>query len=728
MKYYLLIFFVLASLPLVASTHLDTLYGEWKNNNLTVTNRIDSFTEYIGSGFINTNPDSAKVLIEQLQNFADLKRSQYGKAKVLQLNGIINTKLGEYTQSIKFYDQSIALFKSLKERKGIAESYSYIATTYYYLGEYKTALNYFRKVISIQIELDSNEDLAGTYVNIGSVYLVQSQYTEGLLYYQKALDIYKKLKNKSDIAFLLNNFGVTYKEKGDYLRALDYFRKSLAIKENLNNYSSLAATIHNIGKIYLELKEYDKGISYFERSLKLEQQASNKKGIASDYYSLGAIYQEKKDFQKSFHFYQNSLGLQKEIGDKEGIAVTLSSLGSIQRELKDYKLAQNYFAESNKIFKELSIMSNLSKNYSLIGMNYLDQKNVNLAIVECKKGLQIADSIGSLELKKLNCDCLYEAYKAQGSFKNALLYNERSIQIANNLNLEETAKRLQQMEFQKEKMADSLKLEKEKIATTLQFEKKINTENQNRNIAIAVGFLLLLLTGGLFSRIRYIRKSRDVISAERDRSEDLLLNILPAQIARELKEKGHSEARSFDDVTILFTDFKEFTQKSEILDAKNLINEINICFEYFDNICDKYGLEKIKTIGDSYMAASGLPESSANATKKAVLASIEMAQYIIDRKEDRINKGKIPFEMRVGVHTGPVVAGIVGKKKFQYDVWGDTVNTASRMESGGEVDKVNVSKSVYEKLKYYDEFEFEYRGKIAAKGKGEVEMYFVKLK
>lgn len=728
MKKYFLIVLFLIYLPLEATTHLDTLYKSWNDNNLSVNERIDNFTEYLGTGFVNTNPDSARILVKDLKDFAEKKRSQYGRAKAYQLTGIIDTKVGEYEKSLKSYEQSLEILKLLNNKKGIAETYSYIATSYFYKGDYKEALNYFNKAVAIQMKSDSSSDLAGTYVNIGSVYIVQSHYKQGLQYYQKALDIYKKLNNKSDVAFLLNNFGVIYKEKGDYLRAIDYFRKSLAIKEELNNYSSLAATIHNIGKICFELKEYANAIKYFERSLDLEKKVGNKKGIATDYFSLGAIYQQNKDFQKAFHYYLNSFNLQKEIGDKEGIAISLSNLGSIQRELKNYKVAHNYFSESEKLLKELGIMNNLSRNYLEMGLNYLKQDNINQAIIECKKGLVIADSIGTMDNQKSACDCLYEAYKADGSYKNALFYSEKSLGLANSLNLEETAKRLQQMEFQKERLADSLKLEKEKIATTLQFEKKINIENQNRNIAIAVGFLLLLLTGGMFSRVRYIRKSRDVISAERDRSEDLLLNILPAQIARELKEKGHSEARSFDDVTILFTDFKEFTQKSELLDAKNLINEINICFEYFDNVCDKYGLEKIKTIGDSYMAASGLPESSVNATKKAVLAGIEMAQYIIDRKEDRIIKGKIPFEMRVGIHTGPVVAGIVGKKKFQYDVWGDTVNTASRMESGGEVDKVNVSKAVYEKLKNYDEFEFEYRGKIAAKGKGEVEMYFVKLK
>ena len=181
-------------------------------------------------------------------------------------------------------------------------------------------------------------------------------------------------------------------------------------------------------------------------------------------------------------------------------------------------------------------------------------------------------------------------------------------------------------------------------------------------------------------------------------------------------------------VSILFTDFKEFTQLSEKLSAKELVSEINTCFQAFDAICEKHNVEKIKTIGDSYMAASGLPVPAEGSIKNAVLAALEMQAFILDRKNANETEGRHAFEMRVGIHTGPVVAGIVGVKKFQYDIWGDTVNTASRVESKGMVGKVNISQITYELLKDDPDFKFESRGKIQAKGKGEIEMYFVRLK
>ena len=237
----------------------------------------------------------------------------------------------------------------------------------------------------------------------------------------------------------------------------------------------------------------------------------------------------------------------------------------------------------------------------------------------------------------------------------------------------------------------------------------------------------LLVAGGYYIRWRYIKKSKAIIEKEKDRSESLLLNILPAEIAEELKLKGSVDARDFDMVSVLFTDFEGFTRKSAKLSPKELIGELNNCFRAFDDICEKYGIEKIKTIGDAYMAAGGLPIPSDVSVKNTVLAALEMQSFIHNRTSQKRAKNKISFEMRIGIHTGSIVAGIVGVKKFQYDIWGDTVNMASRMQSNGEVGKVNISQHTYELIKDESNFAFEKRSKIQVKGKGEIEMYFVKL-
>ena len=210
---------------------------------------------------------------------------------------------------------------------------------------------------------------------------------------------------------------------------------------------------------------------------------------------------------------------------------------------------------------------------------------------------------------------------------------------------------------------------------------------------------------------------------QKEKSEELLLNILPSEVADELKEKGYTTAKSFDEVTVLFSDIKGFTSVAEKMTAQELVKEINTYFSAFDGVIQKYGLEKIKTIGDAYVAAGGLPEKNSATVQNVVEAAIAMQEEIGKLKQERVSLNKPYFELRIGIHTGPVVAGVVGIKKFQYDIWGDTVNLAARMEQSGVPGKINISQHTYELVK--EQFNCVHRGKIEAKNKGEIDMYFV---
>jgi class 3 adenylate cyclase len=227
----------------------------------------------------------------------------------------------------------------------------------------------------------------------------------------------------------------------------------------------------------------------------------------------------------------------------------------------------------------------------------------------------------------------------------------------------------------------------------------------------------------VIERTAEVVEQRNEAIKQRERSDELLLNILPEETAEELKTTGKANAKLVSHVTVLFTDMKDFTRISEELSPTELVAEINECFSAFDKIMERYGVEKIKTIGDAYMAAGGLPSPNETHAYDVVSAALEIQQFMDERGKQKRAEGKEPFEIRIGIHTGPVVAGIVGIKKFAYDIWGDTVNIASRMESSGEAGKVNISASTYELIN--QTFNCEYRGKIEAKNKGNIDMYFV---
>jgi class 3 adenylate cyclase len=212
---------------------------------------------------------------------------------------------------------------------------------------------------------------------------------------------------------------------------------------------------------------------------------------------------------------------------------------------------------------------------------------------------------------------------------------------------------------------------------------------------------------------------------ERARADsDLLLErILPVAVARELKERGEVQPLFFDSVTVLFTDFVGFTQASERMLPDELVAELDACFSQFDAVAARYGIEKLKTIGDAYMCASGLPQLTSTHAVDACLAALEFRAFMLQTHAIRNSVGEEFFQIRIGIHTGPVTAGVIGINKFAYDIWGDTVNTASRMESSGEPGRVNVSGDTYALVHPF--FECEYRGKVKAKGKGEIDMYFL---
>jgi len=286
---------------------------------------------------------------------------------------------------------------------------------------------------------------------------------------------------------------------------------------------------------------------------------------------------------------------------------------------------------------------------------------------------------------------------------------------------------LQQKELVLADQANKLELQKSQIELQ---NSMIDLQKSQRNFFLALAGIVGLLAVGAVTRYLETKKhyatlqiKNEIIEEEKKKSEQLLLNILPAVVANELKVNGVAKARKYDNATVLFSDFKNFSGIAESLSPERLVHELDYYFKTFDDIIGKYKLEKIKTIGDAYMVVGGLPEEDLDNPLEMVKAALEIQSYLTALKMEREEKGEPFFEARIGIHTGPLVAGVVGSRKFAYDVWGDTVNVAARLESKSEAGKVNISSTTYEVIK--SKFNCEFRGKIPIKNRGEVDMYFV---
>jgi len=277
---------------------------------------------------------------------------------------------------------------------------------------------------------------------------------------------------------------------------------------------------------------------------------------------------------------------------------------------------------------------------------------------------------------------------------------------------------------------DQLKTKQQQELDEQKHQAEISASENRRNILfLIIGMFAIVMVFVIVGYVqkrkinRTLRNKNYQIIKEREKSDDLLLNILPKKIADELKEKGKTSIRKYENATVMFTDFKGFTKYAEKNTPEEVIALLDHYFCAFDAIIEKYDIEKIKTIGDAYLCVSGIPESKPGHTSKMIKIAFEMMQVMDDTQAKMKDIGGVFLEMRIGIHCGPLVAGVVGSRKFAYDVWGDTVNIAARMEQSGQPGDINVSEAVYVMAK--DDFEFKYRGEVEAKNKGKMKMYFV---
>ena len=382
----------------------------------------------------------------------------------------------------------------------------------------------------------------------------------------------------------------------------------------------------------------------------------------------------------------------------------------------NFKDALSIADDAYRVGEKSNLKATMQLANNLMGNVHIKKREYKLAVDKFSEAIEIGENIGANSDRVEAYQGFIVANDALGNYKVAGIAKDSLININKqifNIEKNNSLKNLQ-LEYDLEKRESEITLlNKVREIQELTLSKAI----RNRNGFAAVTVLMLLFSGLIFWLYQKVNVARK-------RSDELLLNILPAQTAEELKLKGHTTAKSHDKVAIMFTDFEGFSKIAQKLNPQDLVKSIDCYFKKFDEICTNYELEKIKTIGDSYLAASGLSEG-VNDASKIVDAAFEMQRFVKLMMQNQSSEVSQPFPMRIGIHLGPVVAGVVGIKKFQYDIWGNAVNVASRIESSSIAGKVAISENLYNEIKSNSNYTFEKRDRIKVKNIGSIQTYFV---
>ena len=592
----------------------------------------------------------------------------------------------------------------------------------YYRTSPSEAIRYGEMAKDLAEKANFKTGQAYAFKSIGMGHYFQGNYIDAIFNWQQSLSTFESIDDKLGVANMLNNLGAIQFNQGNDTKAIEYYLQSLKASEEINDSLRIATALVNIGAVYFNKKStHDMALEYYLRALPLSEALENYDAIGTAAVNMGEIYLSQENVDSAIFYFDKALNAYQK--SKSGnVPYAMNSIGKVYTKQGNYKEAINYQKQAFEIAQ--SNDDRLEMSQALLGLanTYKQKGDVRLAIDNFNKAQAMAESINVSYQMKDAYEGLAECYAQISDYKNAYKYKNLLSSIKDTLYNAEMDKRIQAQTliFELDKKEGQITiLTKDKALQELD----IKRQKIIRNAAAITGILLLLLAGGLFNRYKYVRKTKQIIEHEKDRSDKLLLNILPEETAEELKNKGSATPKHYDMVSVLFTDFKGFTKIAEKLTPQELVEELNHCFLEFDFIIDRYNLEKIKTIGDAYMWAGGIPVSNTTNPVDIVKAALEIKQYMEHLKKVRESKGQDYWELRIGIHTGSVIAGVVGKNKFAYDIWGDAVNTASRMESSGIPGVVNISGATYDLVK--DHFDCTHRGKIQAKNKGEIDMYIV---
>ncbi len=542
--------------------------------------------------------------------------------------------------------------------------------------------------------------------------------------------------NSKELAASLNILGIAYRNITNLPKALETFFEALKFAQADNNLREQGYAYNNIGDVYRLQGNYEWALENIGKARVVFEQMNYQEGIGYCFMRLGEIAEARQRIEEAFQYHTRAFDVRRAIRDTTQMFVSLVRIGAIHQAERRFPQALDCYARALNFMEQSGATSDVASTLARIASAEYDMGKFTEAASTAKRGLMLAQKTRTkIDIQELTF-VLWRSYAALGDYKSAFeyqtLYQATRDSISNEEGVKKTA--ALQIRYEIERKQDELE----------------RAEKDSRIIkwSLAGGLVMaLVMLGILVNRYRVkqqanaeilrqqtilteqareielansaLQEKNYLIEAERELSERLLLNVLPSSIAARLMAGEKLIADRFSNVTVLFADIAGFTQFSRENSPEELVALLDTIFSEFDTIAENNHLEKIKTIGDCYMLVGGLPEPSQDHTLRVAQAAKTMQQAVEYLNE----KNQTNIAMRIGMHCGEVVAGVIGKKQFSYDLWGDTVNTASRMESHGKAGKIHCTEEVYQALK--EQCVFEERGQIEIKGKGMMRTWFL---
>jgi class 3 adenylate cyclase len=502
----------------------------------------------------------------------------------------------------------------------------------------------------------------------------RGNFQSALTHALSSIDLVDKLTNPKLKAKALGNIGSAYSNLSDYPRALTYYQKALTINEEIGHKAGMAANLGNIGIVYQFLSDYAHALTYYQKALAVNEEIQSKIGMVGNLANIGIVYRYLLDYPQALTYHQKALAINEEREDKDGIAKNLGNIGVVHEYLSDYPQAFTYYLKALAINEEIGNKASILRNLGNIGGIYAKKEFDGYSLDAAEENLLRAISICIEISEKRNQYEFYQSlaaiYERQERWPEFAFHFKKFHSLKEEVQSEEATKQAQQMENRR----------------------KVEESERDRQVKLA----------------RF------------QEQEKILLNILPSKIAERILEGEKLIADMHEEVTIFFSDIVGFTDLSQNISPEELLALLNEIFTAFDKLTHKHGLEKIKTIGDAYMAVAGVPLAQIDHAERAASFALDAIEYMKSYQK----KSGTNLQIRIGLHCGRAIAGVIGENKFVFDLWGDSVNTASRMESHGEPGKIHVS-DVFRNALTKTNLHFIDRGEMVVKGKGIMKTYFL---